>query len=302
LSAVRRVTVVGQNPLQLQIQTNSKVAPQTQVISAPDRLVIDIPNSVQGTTLRGIAVNREGVKGVRVGQFSAMPPVTRIVVDLTAPQTYKVVPNAAGLLVSLGTEPATATSANSQASPIIGWVSGKSTVKVISAVASPSAGQNLLHPALAANSVRVQFTDGLLSIQATGATLSQVLFEIQKQTGAEIAIPAGAEQDRVAANFGPGPAGQVLGELLNGSGLNFVVVGSESDPRVLRSVLLSPKSDQPGGAVAQPYSAPEAQDIPPQGQEDLTPPDSSPVPPDDNSPPQQAVPAPADAGAAAPPQ
>lgn len=305
LSAVRRVTVVSQNPLQLQIQTNSRAVPQTMLISGPDRLVIDIPNSVQGPGLRNLSVNREAVKGVRVSQYSTMPPVTRIVVDLNAPQTYNIVPNPSGLLVSLTSESATpATPAPAQAKPLIGWVSGKSTVKVINAVASPTAGQNLLHPVLAANSVRVQFTDGLLSIQATGATLSQVLFEIQKQTGAEIAIPAGAEQDRVAANFGPGPAGQVLGELLNGSGLNFVVVGSESDPRVLRSVLLSPKSDQPGGAaaVAQPYSAPEAEDIPPQGQEDLTPPDSNPVPPDNNSPQQQAVQAPTDTGAAAPPQ
>ncbi len=302
LSAVRRVTVVSQNPLQLQIQTNSRAVPQTMLISGPDRLVIDIPNSVQGPGLRNLSVNREAVKGVRVSQYSTMPPVTRIVVDLLAPQTYNVVPNPAGLLVSLTSESAAPSGA--QANGVIGWVSGKSTVKVINAVASPSAGKAILRPVLAANSVSVQFADGLLSIQATGATLSQVLFEIQKQTGAEIAIPAGAEQDRVAANFGPGPAGQVLGDLLNGSGLNFVVVGSESDPRALRSVLLSPKSDQPGGAgaVAQPYSAPEAEDIPPQGQEDLTPPDSNPVPPDNSLPQQQAAPGPSDTGVAAPPQ
>ena len=129
---------------------------------------------------------------------------------------------------------------------MIGWVSREEHGEGGQRGRESSGRKNLLHPALAANSVSVQFADGLLSIQATGATLSQVLFEIQKQTGAEIAIPAGAEQDRVAANFGPGPAGQVLGELLNGSGLNFVVVGSESDPRALRSVLLSPKSDAAG--------------------------------------------------------
>jgi hypothetical protein len=300
LSAVRSVTVVSRNPLRLQIQTNSKVAPQTQIISAPDRLVIDIPNSVQGTTLRAISVNREGVKGVRVGQFSDVPPVTRVVVDLNSPQTYKVVSNAAGWLVSLGTEPATATSPSSQSSPIIGWVSGKSAAKIINASASP-AGKNLLRPALPANSVSVQFADGLLFIRATGATLAEVLFQVQKQTGAEIAIPAGAEQDRVAANFGPGPAGEVLGELLNGSGLNFVVVGSETDPRVLRSVLLSRKSEQPSG-MPQAYAPAAAENIAPESQEDLTPPDSDPAPPADNSLPQPAVPPPADAGAAAPPQ
>ena len=71
------------------------------LISGPDRLVIDIPNSVQGPGLRNISVNRQAVKGVRVSQYSATPPVTRIVVDLNAPQTYSIVPNPAGLLVSL---------------------------------------------------------------------------------------------------------------------------------------------------------------------------------------------------------
>jgi hypothetical protein len=300
LSAVRSVTVVGRNPLRLQIQTNSKAAPQAQMISGPDRLVIDIPNSVQGTALRAISVNRQGVKGVRVGQFSATPPVMRVVVDLNSPQTYNIVPNAAGWLVSLGSVPATsATSPDSQSSPIIGWVSGKSAAKIINASASPT-GKNLLRPALAANSVRVQFADGLLSIQATGATLAEVLFEVQKQTGAEIAIPAGAEQDRVAADFGPGPAGEVLGELLNGSGLNFVVVGSETDPRALRSVLLSRKSEEASG-MPQAYAPAAAETVATESQEDLTPPDSDPAPPGDNSLPQQPVPPPADAGAAPPP-
>ncbi len=298
LSAVRRVIVVSQNPLRLQIQTNSKITPQTQIISGPDRLVIDIPNSVQGAGLRGISVNREGVKGVRVGQFSAAPPVTRVVVDLDAPQDFNIVSNGAGWLVSLGAQPAAAT--KSRTSPVIGWVSAKgATVKVINAVATPGAGKNLLHPALAANSVSVQFVNGLLSIQATGATLSEVLFEIQKQTGAEIAIPSGTEQDRVAANFGPGPAGEVLGELLNGSGLNFVVVGSESDPTVLRSVILSRK-DESGGSPSGTYAPAAAENVPPDSQDAVAPPDSNPPPVDDTAAAPQSGPAPAD-GATAPP-
>ena len=87
----------------------------------------------------------------------------------------------------------------------------------------------------------VDFADGMLTIRAANATLSEILFQIQKKTGAEIAIPAGTEQDRVAADFGPGSPSEVLSQLLNGSGLNFVVVGSEADPKKLRSVLLSRK-------------------------------------------------------------
>jgi hypothetical protein len=292
---VRRIAVVSQDPLQLQIQTSPACIPQSQVLSGPDRLVIDIPNTIPGAALRGITVNRGEVKGVRVSLFSAAPPVTRIVVDLRAPESYRIVPDAAGLLVSLGNDRESAASA-----PTIGWVSAnslaKGTVKVTSASASLLARRNPQHPVISANGVIVQFANGLLSIHATGATLSEVLFQIQKQTGAEIAIPSGTEQNRVAADFGPGPASQVLGELLNGSGLNFVVVGSETDPKALRSVILSRKSDVPAEPVAMPqvYAPAAAENIPPQNQEELTPPDN------DTAPPTPIQPS-ADAGSPAPP-
>ena len=293
LSTVRRVAVVSQDPLQLQIQTSPAVVPQSQMISGPDRLVIDIPNTVPGASLRGIAVNRGDVKGVRVSQFSTTPSVTRIVVDLNAPQPYRIAPNAAGLLVSLGND-----SERSANAPTIGWVSAKPGVKVASAPASPLVKKNLSHPAVSANGVSVQFANGLLSIHATGATLSEVLFQVQKQTGAEIAIPSGTEQDRVAADFGPGPASEVLGELLTGSGLNFVVVGSATDPRALRSVILSRKSDALAGPVIVPvpraYTPAAAENIPPENPEVLT-------PPDDNTAPPTPIPPPADAGSAPPP-
>ena len=73
----------------------------------------------------------------------------------------------------------------------------------------------------------VTFENGMLRIHAEKATLAQVLFEVQHQTQAEIAIPAGAEQEQVAADLGPGPARDVLGALLNGSAYNFIFVGDE---------------------------------------------------------------------------
>ncbi|MGB9235005.1 MAG: AMIN domain-containing protein [Terriglobales bacterium] len=75
--------------------------------------------------------------------------------------------------------------------------------------------------------VSVSYENGMLSIHAEKATLSQVLFEVQMKTQAEIAIPAGAEQEQVVANLGPGPARDVLGALLNGSSYNFIFVGNE---------------------------------------------------------------------------
>jgi type II secretory pathway component GspD/PulD (secretin) len=110
------------------------------------------------------------------------------------------------------------------------------------------------------NGVIVEFTDGQLTVRANNATLSEVLFQIQKKTGAEIAIPSGTEQDRVAAEFGPDTPSEVLSQLLNGSGLNFVVVGSESNPKILRSVLLT-RMDPDMSSAVQPYSPPVAQNM-----------------------------------------
>jgi len=294
LPAVRRVAVVSQDPLQLQIQTSPAAVPQTQMITGPDRLVIDIPNTTPAATLRAIPVNRGEVKGVRVSLFSTAPPVTRIVVDLNSPQTFRIIPNASGLLVSLGNVSESAANVPATNAPAIGWVSPNAGVKVVAVSARPVARKNLPRPALPPNGVNVQFAEGLLSIQAKGATLSEVLFQIEKATGAEISIPSGTEQDRVAANFGPAPASAVLSELLNGSGLNFVVVGSEVDPKILRSVILS-RSDAPVSAMAVPqtYTPDAAENIPPDAPE-------PPAPPDEEQPPQT-VPPPPDAVSPTPP-
>ena len=82
----------------------------------------------------------------------------------------------------------------------------------------------------------VTFANGQLSIRSEKATLAQVLFEVQRQTQAEIAIPAGAEQEQVAADLGPAPARDVLASLLNGSAYNFIFVGNDLS---LERVILS---------------------------------------------------------------
>jgi hypothetical protein len=252
VSLVKKVSVLSQTPLQIQIETSRPASPQVQMVANPERLVIDIPDSIPGPGLRGLGVNQGDVRGIRVSLYSAKPPITRVVVDLNAPEWYHVTPNNFGLVVSLGSSGESAGSAQ----PVIGWVSAK--------VKNVHAPPVVLRRAVATTSsapvtgVTVEFGNGLLAIHARNATLSEVLFQIQKGTGAEIAIPSGTEQDRVSADFGPGTPSEVMAQLLNGSGLNFVVVGSPSNPNQLRSVLLSRKT---GGA--DPPSAFEVSDNPP---------------------------------------
>jgi hypothetical protein len=264
------------------------------MVSSPERLVIDIPNATPGIGLRGITVHGGEVNKVRVSLFTAKPPTTRIVVDLARPQWYRVVPDASGLLVSFGSDPDNA--GNTQ--PTIGWVSGG----VLPTPVRRQGGGLLVQKSAAKqavplpkNSVSVEFSNGLLTIHSTGATLSELLFQVQKQTGAEIAIPSGTEQDRVAADFGPGSPSEVLGELLNGSGLNFVVVGSEADPNRLRSVILSRESGgvSPPQADSPAYTPPAfAENTVPQSPEGMAPPSEDPQQPQPLSPDRQLPPGP----------
>lgn len=255
LLSVNKVSIVGENPFQLRIETTGQIAPQAQMIEGPDRLVIDLPNTQPGTRLRRLNVNRGAVRAVRTSLYSCQPSVTRVVVDLTLPQWYRIVPDSSGVLVTIGggagapTDPGTT----------IGWVSTKSPAQHVSSAKTTALMPGARRSA-PVNGVSVEFANGMLSIHANNASLSEVLFQIQKKTGAEIAIPAGTEQERVAADFGPGTPSDVLSQLLNGSGLNFVVVGSESDPNALRSVLLSPKGPDML-TPAQPYSPPVAQNM-----------------------------------------
>lgn len=250
---VGRVSVAGGNPLQLRIEYRGRVTPQVQMLSSPDRLVIDLPNLIPGPSLHAIAVHRAEVLRVRTSLLSSKPAVTRVVVDLNAPEWYRVAPDGSGLLVTVGAE---SSEVDKQAT--IGWVSNNIQSPAHSATKVAVKSQ-AVKPS---NGVTVQFDGGLMTIHAQNATLSEILFQIQKTTGAEIAIPAGSEQDHVAADFGPGTPREVMAELLNGTGLNFVVVGSEADPNALRSVILSRKAegpDLPPGFAQQASAAPPAQ-------------------------------------------
>ena len=51
--------------------------------------------------------------------------------------------------------------------------------------------------------------------------------------------------ERVVADLGPGPARDVIAQLLNGTHFNYVMVGSATDPTAVQSIVLTPKS---GGA------------------------------------------------------
>src|ERR1700675_3708323 len=74
-----------------EIQTSgAPVAPDSQAITGPDRIVVDFPGALPTAELRALKVNLGALKGVRSGLFFSNPPITRIVLDLVEPQSYQI--------------------------------------------------------------------------------------------------------------------------------------------------------------------------------------------------------------------
>jgi hypothetical protein len=239
---VQRVVVRGIGAaMEVEIQTSgAPVAPDTQAITSPDRIVVDFPGALPAAELRDLKVNRGALKGIRAGLFFSNPPITRIVLDLLEPQSYRISTSQNAIVLKLS--PLTAAGAKAHDVPAAKLRNASLTAdtnatgtkvaapRVSTAVANTTAP--LLPAAVSAAPppkplVTVTFESGMLRIRAEKATLAQVLFEVQRQTQAEIAIPAGAEQEEVAADLGPAPAREVLASLLNGSPYNFIFVGDE---------------------------------------------------------------------------
>ncbi len=282
--------------LEVEIQTSgAAVAPDTQAITGPDRIVVDFPGALPAAELRALKVNRGPLKGIRAGLFFSNPPITRVVLDLSEPQSYQISTGQNAVVVKLNSvklnsvklnsvqlnsvqlnsvqlNSAKLTPANSAPKPTLlpavrtqpssvapppaarlqnaslaahtsVAVPAISTASSITSAPPPPAVIPVPAPAPPATpAVSVSFVNGLLSIHAEKATLAQVLFEVQRQTHADIAIPAGAEQEEVAADLGPAPARDVLAALLNGSHYNFIFVGNELS---LDQVILTRRESTP---------------------------------------------------------
>jgi hypothetical protein len=115
---IRHVAVVKSGDgMQIEIQTSQRVMPLTQVVTDPDRLIIDFSDTVPGPELRAVTVNKGAVKAVRVGRVTINPPVTRVVIDLTAPLPFQLFPSSKSVIVKLG-EASTVVAANPSAEPV----------------------------------------------------------------------------------------------------------------------------------------------------------------------------------------
>jgi len=254
---VEHVVVRGSGAaMEVEIQTSgAPVAPDTQAITGPDRIVVDFPGALPSAELHALKVNRGALKGIRSGLFFDNPPITRVVLDLAEPQSYRISTTQNAIVVKLGPvklgpvklgpvnapapgaqppaaphAPAAKLQNASLAAGTLAERTNAAGTNVAATRVSPVVSNTTAPPPAAPPPkppVTVTLENGMLRIRAEKATFAQVLFEVQRQTQAEIAIPAGAEQEEVDADLGPAPVLEVLASLLNGSPYNFILVGNE---------------------------------------------------------------------------
>jgi hypothetical protein len=295
-SSIRNLKVLGgKGSVEIEVEASDKLVPQTQILTSPDRLVIDFPNATPGIALRNQSVNLGEVKDLRFGLFQMKPPVTRIVLDLKSAQSFQVFPYGRTVIIKVTEAAATQDAATYAPATRPGLIAANYTTRIESvridppvipetSSASVAATNTAVSNALAKPTLEVTFLDGMLTIRSNKATLSDILFAIKQRTGADVSISAGAEQEKVVADIGPAPAPEVLSQLLNGSKFNFLILNAANDPQRLDRIILTPRPEHVA-TVNQPQviqSAPVDVDDDSQSQ---TPPPQPSTPPVRNVPP-----------------
>ena len=107
ISRISGVSVVrGADTLNIEISGSGPMAAKTMRLSHPDRVVVDIPNSLLQGRAREIAVNSGDVKSVRAARYQV--GTTRVVVDLARSSEFQIVPEGNKLLVKLHDSASTA--------------------------------------------------------------------------------------------------------------------------------------------------------------------------------------------------
>ena len=101
-ATVQNVTVVREGTdLRVEITLSAPVTPSVDTAVKPNRILLDLPETIPGTSPKAVPVNDNGVRQVRTGQHSTLPLVTRIVVDLDQLHLYSVTTEGNRIILSV---------------------------------------------------------------------------------------------------------------------------------------------------------------------------------------------------------
>jgi Tfp pilus assembly protein PilP len=144
---LKRVNVVpGADSVQIEITSAEPVTPRVSRLKSPDRVLVELPETVIANSQNKIPVGSVGVKGVRIGMDGKTPPTTSVVIDLEKPLAYELTPGPQGkVILTLHSEGAAPTVAkNVPAAPVASVKAGAATaVKA----AAPATAAKAIAPA-----------------------------------------------------------------------------------------------------------------------------------------------------------
>jgi len=87
--------------MDLTVVCTKPVAPAFTQLKDPDRLVIDLPDTLVGNHPQSVPLTGHDVRAMRINQFQKDPPIARIVLDLIGERDYSYEPNGVSFVVHL---------------------------------------------------------------------------------------------------------------------------------------------------------------------------------------------------------
>ncbi len=86
------------------MEASAPLKPVARVFSGPQRIVVDLAG-VGYDGARRLQINSGDVEDVRVALFRVNPPITRVVVDLARPHTYRLLPAGSTVILAIDSSP-----------------------------------------------------------------------------------------------------------------------------------------------------------------------------------------------------
>ena len=91
---LERVKVIRHaDDVQIEMATREAVTPTLDKLTAPERVVVQLPATAMATAQSKIAVGAAGIKDVRIGVNGKTPPTTSVVIDLEHAVAYEISPS-----------------------------------------------------------------------------------------------------------------------------------------------------------------------------------------------------------------
>jgi hypothetical protein len=146
---------------------------------------------------------------------------------------------------------------------------------------TPAASTSAAAPA---SPINVSYVGGQLGIDASGATLSDVLTKVAALLRVKIEIPDGASGEVLPiVKLKPGPARQILASLLYGLNFDYLITSSDADPQGIQNVVLIPHQKMGSGGngaemAARPSSGSHTRGAGLPSESEETPEPSNPIP------------------------